>query len=137
MSRFLEKKKTFREMMGSKIFFIFCLVLIGLIAFSLIKELFRKIEISREIQDLETQINGLEGKNSEMANLIDYLNSSEWQEKEVKSKLNLKAPGEKVILIPENSQTNYNNPLKPEVMGEEPEKQLSNPQKWWNYFLAN
>jgi cell division protein FtsB len=113
------------------------LILIIFISFSLIKEFLRKLEINREVNELEAEVSLLEERNTKMADLIQYLNSSSWQEKEVKSRLNLQSPGEKVVLIPENNQTNINVPEQLESSRQVTEEKISNPQKWLNYFLAN
>lgn len=132
----LRSKKTFRQLLNSKIFLFFCLVFICMISFSVIKEFLRKLEINHEINNLQADVSVLEDKNTEMADLVQYLNSSGWQEKEVKARLNLQSPGEKVVLIPENNQTNLNLPEPTEINGPEAEK-ISNAQKWFNYFLTD
>jgi len=133
----LRSRKSFKELLSSKIFLIGCLIFICLISFSVVKEFLRKLEISREINNLQGEVSNLEEKNTEMADLVQYLNSSGWQEKEVKARLNLQSPGEKVVLIPENNQTNLNTPKPLELNGQAEETKMSNPQKWINYFLTN
>ena len=57
-----------------------CTVLI-FFSISLVKEIVRKAEIDNEIAELEKEIEELESTNTELADLIQYLNSTSWQEK--------------------------------------------------------
>lgn len=133
----LRSRKSFRKLLDSKLFLLVCVALICLVSFSAIKEFLRKLEINHEINSLREEAAVLEEKNTEMADLVQYLNSSGWQEKEVKARLNLQSPGEKVVLIPENNQTNLNMPKSLEQNKQSEEIGISNPQKWINYFLTN
>lgn len=140
MTRRSEKprKVNFKNLLYSKFFLIFCLVLVMLLSVSVVKEVLRKIEINREINFLEQEIAQMENKNQELAELIDYFNTSRFQEKEVKSRLNLKEQGETVVFIPENNRTG-NFSITTEDSGNEGVKtaQITNPQKWWGYFFSN
>lgn len=135
-------KKTFKKLLSSKIFLlVIVFVLISLIiAFG--RESYRKYELSKEIDDLETQIAQLENTNQQMANLMDYFKKESYLEKEARLKLNLKKPEEKVVIISEedtryeevdndDSQDSISNDLE-EINSP---RQDSNFWKWWEYFF--
>lgn len=137
MKRSLKSKRNINNVLRSKLFLIFCLTLVVLLSVSVVKEMLRKNEINQEIKVLETEIVSLEDNNQELTNLIDYLNSSSWQEKEVKTRLNLKEAGEEVVFIPqENKNMAYNNILSTEQESTKLAR-LNNTEKWWNYFFNN
>lgn len=103
------------------------------IAISLTKEVIRKIEIQREISSLESEIAELEQHNTELNAMMAYFNSSTFQEKDARSKLNLMEPGETVVVLPNQAreatvsvaQANQN----------QINAALPNYQKWFTYFF--
>jgi len=106
---------------------------------ALSREVIRKMEINREIAELETEIALLETDNGELSNLIEYFNSTSWQEKEARSKLNLRKEGEGVIAILDNGNLAIVNE-DGEVVETNNEQQVSqlgqaNPSKWFEYFF--
>ncbi|MFH0818708.1 MAG: septum formation initiator family protein [Patescibacteria group bacterium] len=137
MPRVKSKPFQLSVILRSKVFLLVCFVLVAFFSVSVVKELIRKSEINHEIENLQNQIAYLEDTNQELGDLIDYINSSTFQEKEVKSRLNLRAEGEKVVLIPENSQPgNLTSEIKSSGESVTNENNLSNPQLWWNYFFT-
>ena len=132
-------KKSVKSVLTSKFFLLLCTVLIMLFSVSVVKELLRRIEINKEISTLEQEIGVLESNNQELANLIDYINSSRYQEKEIKARLNLQESGEQVVFVPQNGRTNS-------VMLPDAETGINanidqsgnaNYTKWWNYFFQS
>ena len=122
----------------SGMFFLAGLTVLVLIGISLGKEAYRKRQIQKEIDGLQSQIGQLKQENSGMENLTSYLSSTDFQEKEAREKLNLQKSDEKMIVLRKdavqpNSQPNIgaDNPQAP------PEDNSPNWQKWWKYFFAN
>ncbi|NQV00555.1 MAG: septum formation initiator family protein [Parcubacteria group bacterium] len=137
-------KKLLKRFLSSKIvLFVVILILIFLvIGFG--RESYRKYQLTKEIKALETEIEQLEGKNQQMANLMDYFKKESYLEKEARLKLNLKKPGEKVVVIsgdqtqdadidPEPTQEIINNNL--DIVDSLQKKQESNFWKWWEHFF--
>jgi len=122
----------------SGMFFLAGLAILVLIGVSLGKEAYRKRQIQKEIEGLQSQINSLGQENSDMQNLIGYLSSTDFQEKEAREKLNLQKEDEKMIVlrkevVPQDSQSksgkdNANLP---------PQDNAPNWQKWWKHFFEN
>ena len=117
----------------SKVILLLGVVILVLFSISLTREIVRKIEINQEINALAGEVEMLEAKNAELADLIQYLNSTSWQEKEARSKLNLQKPGEGVIAILGGGQETVTVDKDGQVVQEQ--ENLSNPFKWFKYFF--
>lgn len=129
----MKRKKFFsKNIFRSKLFLVGGVIILVFISISLVKEVLRRTEINQEIGQLEKEVGDLEERNAELADLIEYLNSTSWQEKEARTKLNLKAEGESIVITP--SQNNLANSVAT-VLVTEPQEQISTPAKWWNYFI--
>jgi cell division protein FtsB len=110
-------------------------VLLVFFAVSLSKELIRRYEINKEVSKLKAEVEALEIRNKELADLIQLYNSPSYQEQQARAKLNLRKPGESVIAIPEEELKMAN-----ERAIEEQKKQerpRSNPEKWKDYFFKS
>lgn len=113
-------------------------VMVGLgivvLGIALTKELIRKIQIHRQIEDLETEIASLEAHNGELNQMIQYFNSSSFQEKEARTKLGLSAAGETMVVLPTDATAT--------VTGTDTDTraatdQRTNTQKWQDYFFKD
>lgn len=115
-------------------------VMVGLgivvLGIALTKELIRKIQIHRQIEDLETEIASLEAHNGELNQMIQYFNSSSFQEKEARTKLGLSAAGETMVVLPGDSAANLG-----AASRQTDERialdQRTNAQKWQDYFFKD
>lgn len=100
---------------------------------SLAQEMNRRWQVQREVQTLEAEVRAAERKAIELENLNQYFRTDAFQERLARENLNYSAPGEKVVLIPEEAQQAAvaSNSLekKPEL--------LSPPMKWWNIFFVS
>lgn len=120
-----------KKLLYSKTFIIFLVIVLILIVIALGRESYRYFRIGQEIKDLEKRIEDLEASNEELAWMEEYFQSEEFLEKEARLKLNLTKPGEKLIIVktPER------------LEGEEQEttvaKEISNIQRWWEYFFGH
>ncbi|MCX6762289.1 MAG: septum formation initiator family protein [Candidatus Moranbacteria bacterium] len=121
----------------SGIFFLAGLTVLVLIGISLGKEAYRKRQIQKEIDGLQTQISQMGQENSNMENLLGYLSSTDFQEKEAREKLNLQKGDEKMIVLRKDPLQGTNNqPGKIEGVAATPEDSSPNWQKWWQTFFA-
>jgi len=77
------------------------LFLFGYMILAIVQVMWRNHTISLETVRLETEIAKIEQENYELGNLIAYLNTRSYQEKEARRKLGFKKPDEKVIFIPQ------------------------------------
>jgi cell division protein FtsB len=107
--------------------FVLGLVLV-LIMVTTAQVLIRKYEVDRQIANLEERAEEINRKNLELSELVKYLNTPEYKEREARERLNLKKEGEIVLAVPDQlkeSDSQSAAPLEP-----------SNPEKWFNYFFA-
>lgn len=130
----MKKKEEFsyRNILTSKYVLVAGLVILVLISISFTKELLRRYKINQEISELQTEVQTLEERNAELAEVIQYLNSTAWQEKEARTKLNLQEKGETVVITPYQ---NTNKQASETIIVSQPEPKVSNPRKWVNYFI--
>lgn len=125
---------TLQGVFRSKAFTIFAAIGIIVIGISLTKQIIRKVEISRQIATLESEITTLEQQNAELNTAIEYFNSSSFQEKEARKKLGLKEEGETVVVLPNT--TGASDTAIPTTVAEATtETNTSNIIKWKNYFF--
>ena len=84
-----EKAKT-RNKLISGLFFVAGLVILVSIGISLGKEAYRKRQVQKEIEDLQSQIKQLGQENGDLNNLIAYFSTPQFQEKEAREGKNKK-----------------------------------------------
>lgn len=112
----------------SNFFTIFLLVLLILSFVKVAREALLRYEIKKEIASLESRLQDLEGRSAKTNNLISYLQTDDYIEKEAREKLNLAASGEKQINLVTN-----NMPLSDENSSDQTKQ--NNPGKWFDYFF--
>lgn len=137
MKRKNQEKKSASVKIFSGMFFLAGLAILILIGISLGKEVYRKKQIQKEIDGLQEQISQLGQSNGDMENLISYLSSTDFQEKEAREKLNLQKNDEKMIVLRKDVvQPNIQTPNQDANRQAPPEDNSPNWQKWWQYFFA-
>ncbi len=124
-------KNFVKKLLGSKVFLFFIvLALIGL-AISVGRESYRKYQLTKEINRLKSETERIEGRNQQLTNLLEYFKEESYLEKEARLKLNLKKPGEKVVILSQSdSPEDLPLEIQPEIKKEE-----VNWWKWWEYFF--
>jgi len=131
-------KNWIKKTLSSKVFlFIITLALIGL-AVNVGRESYRKYQLTQEIDQLKLEIERIEGKNEQLANLMEYLKEDEYIEKEARLKLNLKKPGEKVIILADRTEEEIENQEVQEdnIFINRENDGAANHWEWWQYFFA-
>ncbi len=111
----------------SNFFTIFLLVLLVLSFIKVAREALLRYEIKKEISSLQTQLDDLENRSAKTNNLISYLETDDYIEKEAREKLNLAQPGEKQINLVSNKNSND--------FDLSSSTQQANPGKWFDYFF--
>ncbi|MDA1168802.1 MAG: septum formation initiator family protein [bacterium] len=103
-----------------------------LILFSLAQEMNRRWQVQREVTRLEADVNKMERKVVELEQLNAYFSTQDYKERLAREQLNFRAPGEKVVLIPERvagaQQTNPTASIA--------DATLSIPLRWWYLFFV-
>jgi cell division protein FtsB len=93
------------------------------------KLLVQKRAVDNEIALLQARATDIHKSNQELSELIKYLNTTEYTEREAREKLNLKKDGEIVVGLPSDKETDG------QVAGTVTQNS-PNPQKWFNYFFG-
>jgi cell division protein FtsB len=105
------------------------LVFLVVIIFPLARTYSQRRLIEKEITDVKNQISDFENQNQELKDLITYLQSDQSLEEQARLNLNLKKPGEGVIMI-EDKNIKMN-----KVEAAPTSSNMNNFTKWWLYFL--
>lgn len=98
--------------------------------------LWQNYRTNQEIAQLRIEITTLERENVQIKNLIAYLKTESFREKEARRKLGYKKPGEQVVALPQDNFIHTDLGTTKDTTLSEPEVRLSNPQKWWDYILG-
>jgi cell division protein FtsB len=97
---------------------------------SLVQEMNRRFQIQREVLELEQEAADMQRTITQLENLNQYFRTDDYQERLAREKLNYQAPGEKVVLIPDESRTAPTAAEKPA----EPPRPIV--EKWWRIFFV-
>ncbi len=120
-----------KRLFRSNLFFLLVLILLALFSLSLFLEIMRKVEIQKEIENLEQKVTNLQNRNAELSALIEYFKTDEHIETEARTKLGYKKPGETVVVVATNTD-NINNTAKNTSAENLPK---TNWQLWVDYFF--
>ena len=125
-----EKNSRVLRFFSSQKFIAFAALVFFIIhAFHLAKSYSRRVAGEREIDAMREKIAQYEKDTSDLHEIIDYLSSPEGAEEQGRSSLNLKMPGEAVVVIDKTQNLNEDN-----KEGESSED-CGNLKLWWNYFF--
>lgn len=92
----------------------------------------KRYEIAHEVKQLQADIHSYQQKNVELKQVISYLESPDFQERQAKEKLNRQQPGEQTVIIAPstNTETTPTNARSAAAAAE------TNPQAWWAYLFG-
>ena len=121
-----KKKDSIRAFFESRFVNLILVVLLVLSVVKVFREAMVRYEINKEIGTLENQLNDLESKSDKIGNMIAYLRTDQYIEKEARAKLNLVKPGEKQINFVSSTASSVQTELA---------KSSPNYIKWFNYFF--
>ena len=124
-----------RKSLFSKFLLLICLIILVLFSLALGREYFKKRQINKEVYFLEEEIERLEKDQAEFSELIDYLNTEDFWEKEARLKLGLQKPGETLVVISDDYFKSSSGEDRETKKITEMVIEISNPSKWWNYFF--
>lgn len=144
----MRKSKTIREQnkqrkyevnKRGKVFLFFAFLVLSSFVFFVIFRMSHQAEkqnvINDEILNLQKEINQLEGENQDLNEVIGYLKTDDFKEKEAKDKLNLIKEGEKMILVkeegPDDELDLNDSKRKTELV-----IYRENYYYWWHYFFS-
>lgn len=122
-----------RRFFTSRLFLVVIFCVIALIIFGFVRTYYQDYKVKQEIENLQKEVDNLQKKKFQSMELLDYVTSDAFVEEKARTELNLKKPGEKVLIIPNMPQTTPTVEAYPTIS--ESGQKLSNPIKWWYYFI--
>lgn len=105
------------------------LIFLIIIIFPLARTYSQRRLVEKEINTVKSQISDYENQNQQLKDLIVYLQSDQSLEEQARRNLNLKKPGEQVIVIESKASPSAN------IVSSSTEA-ISNLKKWWHYFFS-
>ena len=131
-----EKTKTSNKLI-SGLFFVAGLVVLVSIGVSLGKEAYRKRQVQKEIEDLQSQIKQLGQENGDLNNLIAYFSTPQFQEKEAREKLNLQKDNEQMIILHKDLAAKNQPQASQDKTPAAQNDNSPNWRKWLNFFFTS
>lgn len=105
------------------------LILLLLIILPLARTYSQKRVIENEISGVQKEIAQFEQDNQELKEMLSYLQSDQSLEAQARMNLNLKKPGETVVVIENQEEVKNSDDVQDET------EEISNLKKWFNYFF--
>lgn len=106
-------------------------VVVIMVLLSLVQEMNRRLQIQREVRQLEAQAEDMKKTITNLENLNQYFRTDDYQERLAREKLNYQAPGEQVVLIPDEAAEPVATQKK------EAERVMPIIEKWWRIFFVD
>ena len=122
-----------RRFFTSRLFLIVIFAVIALTLFGFIRTYYQDYKVKQEIASLQSEVDHLQKKKFQSMELLEYVTSNAFVEEKARTELNLKKPGEHVLIIPNLQKTEESKQISPKTT--QSGQNLSNPIKWWYYFI--
>lgn len=110
--------------------------LVIVFSFAIIREVIRSGQVRNQIDRLQNEIQSEAERHDQLEDLIAYLSSQTFQEREARLKLGLRKPGERVIVVPPGSVPGSTNTNTSSILSGSEPTNTSLPQRWWDYFFG-
>jgi len=106
IAKFRKNKKSFsaKSFLVSLFLIIFCLALIVFLSITNWKINQRRSELRTMLDQLKAQVQALEEKNKQLKENISYVQSQDYLEQVAREQLDMKKPGEEVVVIQKEEQ---------------------------------
>lgn len=121
----------------------FSVIILILVAVPLSKNYKQRKTVENEIREIEDDIKKIEGKNSDLKKMLDYLESDQFLEEQARLNFGLKKDGEEVAVIKNNPEAKKGEPTRSDdVLFNIPglkdfsDKKNNNPGRWYYYFFG-
>ncbi len=103
---------------------------------STVRESYREWKVDQEIQQMQSEIERLEGKKLTLAELIQRLDSPDAVDKEARTRLGLRKPGERVIILRGmEDAASWQDDSVLAKQAETPKDTRNNAKRWLEYFF--
>lgn len=111
------------------------LIVAVIVSYVAVKEAKRDREIDSEIEALRQEAEKIRSNNQELQERISYFQTSDFQEKVAKEKLNLQKPDEQVVIIKPSPSYNNNSDAASKKQEDNQVDTRQNWKKWLDYFF--
>lgn len=135
MKNVLDKLKNPRQLRSQILVVIAAAVFMHMVV-ATIEAVWQNYRINQDVAKLKGEIAQLRDDQLELQNLIAYLNTESFKEREARRKLGYRKPGEQVIALPNSVLQDIDSGEAKGGAAEESGTTLNNPQKWWEYFVG-
>ncbi|MFH1047270.1 MAG: septum formation initiator family protein [Patescibacteria group bacterium] len=140
-----ENHKGIRSLMRRRSYLVVNLVLLSVVGWSFFGELMRNQSMDDEIVQLQLQTAEMEKRNQDLRLIAERNTGSAMIEREARLKLNLKKPGEEVVIVREATadqtttveKVRISDSTAPTASTRQDIQGQSNIAKWLNHFLHN
>ncbi len=105
-----------------------------LVAVSTARESYQGWKVDQEIQGLRAQAEALEGRKNNLSSMLARLQSPDTVDQQARMRLGVQKPGEQVFIL-QAGQNTQAFAITQNMASEVPSVDISNPQKWINYFF--
>ncbi|HCC22932.1 TPA: hypothetical protein DF272_02005 [Candidatus Falkowbacteria bacterium] len=123
-----------RKSLSKITLFIIFIFVFGLVFFS-IKEYINKKKLDAEILALNQELQTLTAAKQDFLQTIDHYNSDFFVEQEARTKLNMKKPGENVVVVKLDDVNRVNAETDGANANYTAGGSMSNFVRWWNFFF--
>jgi cell division protein FtsB len=133
-----KKNKTGRTLLkqAQVLMIIILVVLIFVIARVIYFRVQDERNINKGVEALQSEMEKFDQENKDLNKLVKYFDSADFQEKEIKGKLNLVKEGEKVVFVQGNSGNNDDEGLVKKEKTGTVTTVHTNYYYWWKYFFG-
>jgi len=114
---------------NQKVIAFLALAFLIFLSFPLAKSQSRRLVADKEIKEMRLKIAEFEKENEELMELVDYISSPQAAENQGRMSLNLKKPGEAVIIIDRAEAQDL------ETESSEKKDESNSWKLWWSYFF--
>lgn len=126
-----QEKSIIKRFYKSRLFLVIILFVSIFMILDYSRAYYQDYKIKQEIKSLEEEFARLQKNKLESLDLLEYVSDSDFVEEKAREELNLKKPGENVLIIKRED------PADTGSYQEQSEEKKSNPKRWLNYFLKN
>ena len=119
---------------ASRSFLIIALILMTIFALGFARAFFQDTKERKQIKQLEQEVQDLQNKKIESFSILEYVKSNQYVEDKARTELNMKYPGENVVYL-EDLTRDFDGSVNPLEEISTDRQFVSNPLKWWYYFI--
>lgn len=126
-----KEENKIKHVVSSRWFLVIALVVAVFFVFIFARAYYQDYKVRKEIEFMKEEIKNLETKKIDLLNLYNYVVSDNFVEEKARMELNMKQPGENVIVFDNVDYFDKKNSSKKE----NEKNTLKNYIKWWYYFI--